>query len=93
MPRLPVARGRLDTAAELPAFAEAGSGRACRTTLRPSTTVGTEEITDFADRMRTALLVIDSQPRMRDSRNEIRWNHRYFRLAQGTLTSGCRRRH
>jgi L-arabinose isomerase len=33
--------------------------------------------------MRTELLVIDNQTRMRDFRHEIRWNQAYFRLAQG----------
>ena len=45
--------------------------------------VGVEEITDFADILRTELLVIDEDTRMRDFRNEIRWNQAYFRLAQG----------
>ena len=48
-----------------------------------STAVGTEEITDFADMVRTELLVIDADTRMRGFRNEIRWNQAYFRLAQG----------
>ena len=45
--------------------------------------VGTEEINDFADMVRTELLVIDEGTRMRDFVNEIRWNQAYFRLAQG----------
>ncbi len=48
-----------------------------------STAVGLEEITDFAEMMRTELLVIDSQTQMRQFSNEIRWNQAYFRLAQG----------
>ena len=54
-----------------------------------SSAVGTEEINDFADMVRTELLVIDEQTRMRDFRNEIRWNQAYFRLAQESqLLSG-----
>ena len=33
--------------------------------------------------MRTELLVIDEDTRMRAFRNEIRWNQAYFKLAGG----------
>jgi L-arabinose isomerase len=83
LPKLPVARAvwqpKPDFRTSTQAWLTAGGPH--HTVL--STAVGTEEITDFADIMRTELLVIDAQTRMRDFTNEIRWNQAYHRLAQG----------
>jgi L-arabinose isomerase len=83
LPKLPVARAVWKPRPSFRTSAEAWltAGGPHHTVL--STAVGTEEITDFADMMRTELLVIDNQTRMRDFRHEIRWNQAYFRLAQG----------
>jgi L-arabinose isomerase len=83
LPKLPVARAVWKPQPSFRTSAEAWltAGGPHHTVL--TTAVGTEEITDFADMMRTELLVIDGQTRMRDFRNEIRWNQAYFRLAQG----------
>jgi L-arabinose isomerase len=48
-----------------------------------STAVGTEELTDLAEMLRTELLVIDADTTPRQFVKEIRWNQAYYRLAQG----------
>jgi L-arabinose isomerase len=42
-----------------------------------------EIISDFAEIAGIELLAIDEHTRMRDFRNELRWNQAYYRLAQG----------
>jgi L-arabinose isomerase len=83
LPKLPVARAVWKPAPSFRVSAEAWltAGGPHHTVL--STAIGTEEITDFAEIVRTELLVIDESTRLRDFRNEIRWNQAYFRLAQG----------
>ena len=83
LPKLPVARAVWVPQPSFRVSAEAWltAGGPHHTVL--SSAIGTEEISDFADMLRTELLVIDSQTRPRDFRNEIRWNQAYFRLAQG----------
>jgi len=83
LPNLPVARAVWEPRPSFRVSAQAWltAGGPHHTVL--SSAVGTEEIADFADMMRTELLVIDDGTRMRDFRNEIRWNQAYFRLAQG----------
>ena len=83
LPKLPVARAvwtpRPSFGISTQAWLTAGGPH--HTVL--STAVGTEEINDFAGMVRTELLVIDADTRMRAFVNEIRWNQAYFRLAQG----------
>jgi L-arabinose isomerase len=83
LPKLPVARAVWVPEPTFRVSAEAWltAGGPHHTVL--SSAVGTTELTDFADMMRTELLVIDADTRLRDFRNEIRWNQAYFRLAQG----------
>jgi L-arabinose isomerase len=83
LPKLPVARAVWVPAPSFRISAEAWltAGGPHHTVL--TSAVGTEEISDFADMMRTELLVIDAATKSRDFRNEIRWNQAYFRLAQG----------
>ena len=83
LPKLPVARAVWKPRPSFGISAQAWltAGGPHHTVL--TNAVGVEEITDFADMMRTELLVIDEHTRMRDFRNEIRWNQAYFRLAQG----------
>jgi L-arabinose isomerase len=83
LPKLPVARAvwepRPDFRTSTQAWLTAGGPH--HTVL--SSAVGLEEIDDFAQIMRTELLVIDEDTRMRAFRNEIRWNQAYFKLAGG----------
>ncbi len=83
LPKLPVARAVWQPEPNFRTSTEAWltAGGPHHTVL--STGVGLEEITDFAEIMRTELLVIDSGTKMRDFVNEIRWNQAYYRLAQG----------
>ena len=83
LPKLPVARAVWKPQPSFRVSAEAWltAGGPHHTVL--TTAVGTEEVTDLADMLRTELLVIDDRTRLRDFRNEIRWNQAYFRLAQG----------
>ena len=83
LPKLPVARAlwkpRPDFATAAEAWLVAGG---------PHHTVFTaaldaEILEDFAEIAGIELLVIDEQTRMRDFRNELRWNQAYHRLAQG----------
>ena len=57
------------------------AGAAHHTVL--STQVGVDAFADFADIARTELLVIDESTTSRGFAQEIRWNHAYYRLAQG----------
>ena len=83
LPKLPVARAvwKPQPSFQISAQAWLTAGGPHHTVL--TSAVGVEELTDFADMLRTELLVIDEGTRMRDFRNEIRWNQAYFRLAQG----------
>jgi len=83
LPKLPVARAVWKPRPSFGISAQAWltAGGPHHTVL--TNAVGVEEITDLADILRTELLVIDEDTRMRDFRNEIRWNQAYFRLAQG----------
>jgi L-arabinose isomerase len=83
LPKLPVARAlwtpKPDFATAAEAWLVAGG---------PHHTVFTEAldaeiITDFAEIAGIELLAIDEHTRMRDFRNELRWNQAYYRLAQG----------
>jgi L-arabinose isomerase len=83
LPKLPVARAlwtpKPDFATAAEAWLIAGG---------PHHTVFTEAldaeiISDFAEIAGIELLAIDEHTRMRDFRNELRWNQAYYRLAQG----------
>ncbi len=83
LPRLPVARAVWQPRPNLSTSAEAWltAGGPHHTVL--SSAVGTEELTDLADMLRTELLVIDDATTTRDFAKEIRWNLAYYRLADG----------
>lgn len=83
LPKLPVARAVWQPHPSFQVSTQAWltAGAPHHTVL--STAVSVEEISDFADIMRTELLVIDVDTKMRQFANEIRWNQAYFRLAQG----------
>jgi L-arabinose isomerase len=80
LPRLPVAcavwepRPSLSTSAEC--WLQAGGPH--HTVL--STAVGVEELDDFAEMVRTELVVIDEATTTRQLRQELRWNAAYHRL-------------
>jgi L-arabinose isomerase len=83
LPRLPVARAVWKP---LPDFATAAE--AWLVAGGPHHTVFTaalaaEMLVDFAEIAGLELLLIDEQTRMREFRNELRWNQAYHRLAQG----------
>ncbi|SFF30382.1 L-arabinose isomerase [Actinacidiphila alni] len=46
-----------------------------------SSAVGSEELIDLADMLRTELLLIDDSTTVREFAKEIRWNQAYCRLA------------
>jgi L-arabinose isomerase len=48
-----------------------------------STAATPELLSDFAEIARTELLMIDDTTRMRDFKNEVRWNQAYYHLARG----------
>ncbi|MBP0457541.1 L-arabinose isomerase [Streptomyces montanisoli] len=83
LPRLPVARAVWRPAPDLRTSTEAWltAGGPHHTVL--STAVGTEELSDFADMLRTELLLIDETTQLRQFAKEIRWNQAYYRLAGG----------
>jgi L-arabinose isomerase len=83
LPRLPVARAVWRPHPDLPTSAACWltAGGPHHTVL--STAVGTEELTDLAEMLRTELLVIDADTTPRQFAKEIRWNQAYYRLAQG----------
>ncbi len=83
LPKLPVARAVWEPQPNFRTSTQAWltAGGPHHTVL--STAVGVEEINDFAEIMRTELLVIDADTTMRGFTNEIRWNQAYHRLAQG----------
>ena len=83
IPRLPVARAvwkprpDFETAAE--AWLEAGGSHHTVFT----SALGIEPLSDLAEMAGVELLVIDSDTRVRNFRNEVRWNQAYYRLAEG----------
>jgi L-arabinose isomerase len=83
LPNLPVARAvwkpRPDLRTSTEAWLRAGGPH--HTVL--STAVGVEELSDFADMVRTELLVIDQDTTTRQFAKELRWNQAYYRLALG----------
>jgi len=82
MPRLPVGRAlwrpEPDLATAAAAWLEAGGPH--HTVLTAA--LGIEAIADLAAIAGIELLVIDEHTRGRDFRNELRWNHAYYRLEQ-----------
>ncbi|HEY3437663.1 MAG TPA: L-arabinose isomerase [Actinotalea sp.] len=83
LPNLPVARAVWKPKPDFATSAEAWlmAGAAHHTVL--STQVGIDVFEDFADIARTELLTIDEGTTARQFTQEIRWNHAYYRLAQG----------
>jgi len=83
LPKLPVARAvwtpRPDMRTSTESWLQAGAPH--HTVL--SAAVGTEELTDFAEMVRTELVVIDADTTSRQLTKELRWNQAYYRLAQG----------
>jgi L-arabinose isomerase len=83
LPHLPVGRAvwrpEPDFATSAAAWLTAGAAH--HTAL--STAVGTEAFEDFARIAGIELLVIDAGTTLRGFENEVRWNHAYYRLAQG----------
>lgn len=83
LPNLPVASA---VWVPRPSFATSAkawllSGAAHHTVM--STAVGIEAWEDFAEILRTELVVIDEDTTIRGLKNELRWNAAYYRLAQG----------
>ncbi|WP_066946189.1 L-arabinose isomerase [Microtetraspora fusca] len=83
LPRLPVARAVWRPRPDLRTSAESWltAGAPHHTVL--STAVGAEEIADFADMLGVELVMIDAETTVRGLSRELRWNHAYYRLAQG----------
>ena len=83
LPHLPVARAVWKPKPDFATSAESWlmAGAAHHTVL--TTQVGVDVFSDFADIARTELLVIDEGTTTRQLAHEIRWNHAYYRLAQG----------
>jgi L-arabinose isomerase len=82
LPKLPVARAvwkpRPDFATAAEAWLVAGGPH--HTVF--SAALDSEVLVDFAEIAGVELLMIDADTRMRDFRNELRWNQAYHRLAQ-----------
>jgi L-arabinose isomerase len=83
LPRLPVARAlwrpEPDFATATEAWLRVGGPHhsvLCRA-------LGTEAFADLAEIAGIELVVIDSETRMSDVANELRWNQAYYRLAEG----------
>jgi L-arabinose isomerase len=83
LPKLPVARAVWKPRPDLRTSAESWltAGAPHHTVL--STAIGTEELADLAEMVRTELLVIDAGTTTRQLAKEIRWNQAYYRLALG----------
>jgi L-arabinose isomerase len=83
LPKLPVARAvwkpRPDFATATEAWLLAGGPHHSVYT----TAIDSETLLDFAEIAGLELLLIDEHTRMRDFRNELRWNSAYHRLAAG----------
>jgi len=83
LPKLPVARVVWVPEPDLPTAAEAWihAGGAHHTGF--SMAVTTEMMEDFAEIADMEVLYIDKDTRIRDFKNEIRWNDVYYHLAPG----------
>ncbi|MEU7267663.1 L-arabinose isomerase [Streptomyces albidoflavus] len=81
LPALPVARAVWRPAPDLRTSTEAWltAGAPHHTVL--TTALGTEAIDDLAETLRTELVVIDADTRIRTFVRELRWNQAYHRLA------------
>jgi L-arabinose isomerase len=83
LPRLPVPRAIWEPRPDLATAAEAWmcAGGPHHTVF--STAATAELLADFAEMARTELLLIDGSTRIRDFKNELRWNQAYYYLARG----------
>jgi len=83
LPKLPVARALWHTRPNLPTAAAAWilAGGPHHTSF--SQAVTTEQLESFAEMAGIELLVIDNDTRLRDFKNQLRWNEAYFHLASG----------
>jgi L-arabinose isomerase len=83
LPKLPVARALWKPKPDFETAAEAwlAAGGPHHTVF--SAALDAETITDFATIAGLECLLIDADTRIRDFRNELRWNQAYYRLAQG----------
>ena len=83
LPKLPVARAVWKPRPDFPTAAEAWlvAGGPHHSVF--SAALDSEVLVDFAEIAGVELLMIDSDTRIRDFRNELRWNQAYYRLAQG----------
>ena len=83
LPRLPVARALWKPLPDFATAAEAWllAGGPHHTVF--SAALDTEILEDFAEIAGVEFALIDADTRMRDFRNELRWNHAYYRLADG----------
>jgi L-arabinose isomerase len=83
LPRLPVARAVWEPKPDFATAAEAWllAGGPHHTAFCRA--IGTEALADLAEIAGLELLVIDEGTRMRDFKNEVRWNQAYFHLAGG----------
>ena len=83
LPKLPVARAVWKPLPDLATSAECWltAGGPHHTVL--SSAVTTEVLTDFAEMLKTELVIIDGDTRRRPFANELRWNQAYYRLAAG----------
>ncbi|HWI00456.1 MAG TPA: L-arabinose isomerase, partial [Propionibacteriaceae bacterium] len=83
LPKLPVARAVWEPHPNLATSAECwlAAGGPHHTVL--SCSVGTEELSDFADMMGTELVIIDADTTPRQFGKELRWNAAYHQLRLG----------
>jgi L-arabinose isomerase len=83
LPKLPVARALWKPKPDFETAAEAwlAAGGPHHTVF--SAALDAETIADFATIAGLECLLIDADTRIRDLRNELRWNQAYYRLAQG----------
>ncbi len=83
LPKLPVARAlwiaRPDLATAAAAWIQAGGAH--HTGFTQALTA--EHLEDYADMVGVEFLLIDEQTKLRDFRNELRWNSVYHHAAQG----------
>jgi L-arabinose isomerase len=82
LPKLPVARAVWKPAPSLSTSAESWlmAGGPHHTVLTEGVSV--ESLRDFAEMVRTELLVIDERTTTRDFSDRLRWNQAYYRLAR-----------
>jgi len=83
LPKLPVARAVWKPQPDFATAAEAWllAGGPHHTVLTAA--LDAETLTDFAEIAGIELILIDGRTRLRDLRNELRWNQAYHRLADG----------